>query len=150
MTAKADFTEEEWKQVLEGPTSAGLIVVTAEKGGSIRETFSMASAYTDVRKEPGQSELLDAIVNTKPEVDRERMHSAAELKEHNLQNIRDAVALVKSKASEDELDQYTGFIVALAEKVAERVKGVSDSEKMAVEEIAATVGVDPPASPPPT
>ena len=147
MTAKADFTEEEWKQVLEGPTSAGLIVVTAEKGGSIRETFSMASAYTDLRKQPGQSELLDAIAAAKPEVDKERMHSAQELKEHNLQNIRDAVALVESKASADEVDQYKGFIVALAEKVAERVKGVSDSEKMAVEEIAGTLGVDPPASP---
>jgi hypothetical protein len=29
MTTKADFTEEEWKQVLEGPTSAGMIVTTA-------------------------------------------------------------------------------------------------------------------------
>lgn len=144
MTAKADFTEEEWKQVLEGPTSAGLIVVTAQKGGSIRETFSMAEAYTDVRKEPGQSELLDAIVSAKPEVDRERMHSAEELKEHNLQNIRDALALVESKASADEVEQYKGFIVRLAEKVAERVKGVSDSEKAAVGEIAATLGVEAP------
>ena len=42
MTTKADFTEEEWKQVLEGPTSAGMIVTTAESGGTFRETFAMA------------------------------------------------------------------------------------------------------------
>ncbi|MGZ5313545.1 MAG: hypothetical protein ACXWEL_08730 [Solirubrobacterales bacterium] len=146
MTAKADFTEEEWTTVLEGPTSAGLIVVTAQKGGSIRETFSMAEAYTDARKEPGQSELLDAIVNTKPEVDHERMHSAQELKEHNLQNIRDALALVESKASADEVEQYKGFIVRLAERVAERVKGVSDTERTAVSEIAETLGTEAPSA----
>ena len=32
MTTKADFSEEEWKQVLEGPTAAGMLVITAEHG----------------------------------------------------------------------------------------------------------------------
>ena len=45
MTAKADFTPQEWDQILEGPTSAGMIVITAQPGGTIRETFSMAKAY---------------------------------------------------------------------------------------------------------
>jgi hypothetical protein len=49
VTAKADFSEEEWKQVLEGPTSAGLIVIASDRGGSIRETFSMAKAYAEAR-----------------------------------------------------------------------------------------------------
>ena len=28
MTGKADFTDEEWKDVLQGPPTAGMIVVT--------------------------------------------------------------------------------------------------------------------------
>jgi hypothetical protein len=93
MTGKADFTAEEWDTVLEGPTSAGLIVSTAQRGGSFREILAMAKAYTEARKEHGESELLDEIVSRKPEVDRTRAHSPEELKEHGLQRIRDAVAL---------------------------------------------------------
>ena len=37
MTSLAAFSPEEWKVVLEGPPSAGIIVVTAARGGMIRE-----------------------------------------------------------------------------------------------------------------
>ena len=72
MTGKADFTEEEWKLVLEAPPSAGLIVIASDRGGSVRESFSMAKAYTEARKEHGESELLDEIVTAKPEMDHNR------------------------------------------------------------------------------
>jgi hypothetical protein len=44
MTGKADFSPEEWEVVLKGPPSAGTIVITAQRGGTFRETFSMAKA----------------------------------------------------------------------------------------------------------
>jgi hypothetical protein len=72
MTAKSDYTEDQWKQVLEAPPSAGLVVIASDRGGSIRETFSMAKAYSEAHKQPGQSELLDEIVSARPEVDRSR------------------------------------------------------------------------------
>ena len=43
MTGSADFTTEEWDVILEGPTSAGMIVSTAERGGTFREVFAMAN-----------------------------------------------------------------------------------------------------------
>ena len=70
MTGSADFTAEEWDAVLEGPTSAGMIVATAERGGTFREAFAMGKAFTEARKEHGDSELLDEIVSDKPEMDR--------------------------------------------------------------------------------
>jgi hypothetical protein len=82
MTAKADFTPEEWQVVLEGPPSAGMIVVTAQRGGTLRETIAMAKAYVEARKQHGESELLDEIVSEKPEIDHTRYHSAEELKEN--------------------------------------------------------------------
>ena len=33
MTAKADFTEEEWNVVREGPAAAGMMVLMAHSGG---------------------------------------------------------------------------------------------------------------------
>jgi hypothetical protein len=151
MTGKADFTEEEWRQILEAPPSAGMIVVTAQSGGSIRESFSMAKAYTEARQRHGDSELLDEVVSTKPEVDRTRAGSREEMKEHNLQNLRDAVAVLEAKANAEEVGEYKRFIVGLAERVAEAHREgfmglsgerVSDAERTAVEEIAATLGVE--------
>ncbi len=148
MTAKADFTEEEWKTILEAPPSAGLIVILSDRGGSIRETFSMASAYTEARKQHGESELLDEIVSTKPETDRTRAGSPEELKQHNLDNIRQAVAVLKTKATDDEVEEYRKFISGLAERVAEaRKEGfmglsgerVSDDERAAISDIEAAL-----------
>lgn len=150
MTGKADFTEEEWRQVLEAPPSAGMIVITAQSGGSVRESFSMAKAYTEARKHHGESELLDEVASTKPEVDRTRTGSVEELREHNLQNIREAIAVLEAKAEPGEVEEYKRFILGLAERVAEAHREgflglsgerVSDSERAAVEEIAATLGI---------
>ena len=104
MTGKADFTAEEWELVIQGPPSAGIIVVTAQRGGTFRETLSIAKAYVDARQHHGESELLDEIVAAKPELDHTRYHSPEELKEHGLQHLRDAVALLERKATQEEID----------------------------------------------
>ncbi len=149
MTGKADFTDEEWEQVLQGPPTAGMIVITAQRGGSIRESFSMAKAYTEARREHGDSELLDTIASTKPEVDHTRYHSPEELKEHGLGHLRDAVALLEQKAKPEEVDDYKRFVVTLAKRVAEAHREgflglsgerVSDAERAAIEEIAQALG----------
>jgi len=147
MTTKSDFTPHEWDLVLEGPPSAGMIVITAQRGGTLRETVSMAKAYVEARQHHGQSELLDEIVAAKPEIDHTRYGSPDELKEHCLGHIRDAVALLESKATAQELDEYKRFIVNLADKVAHahRERGrdqdaVSDAEQAAIAVIAQAVG----------
>jgi hypothetical protein len=147
MTTHADFTEEEWKTVLEGPTSAGMIITTAERGGSFREAMAMAKAFAEARQDHGASELLDEIVSHRPETDRAKAHSKEELKDHYLQEIRDAVALVAAKATPAELGDYRLFVVSLAKKVAGAKKekgsddGVTPAEASAITEIEAALGV---------
>jgi hypothetical protein len=116
MSGKADFTPEEWELVLEGPTSAGMAVAAADRGGAIRESFSMAKAYSDARQQHGETELLDEVVEAKPKVDRTRHHSAAELKEHALRELRDAVELLERKATPEEVDEYKRFVLTVAER----------------------------------
>lgn len=144
MTGKTDFTQEEWELVLEGPPSAGMIVVTAQRGGTIREMFAIAKAYAEARQQHGESELLDEIVAAKPEVDHTRYHSVEELKERGLQHLRDAVELLERKAALDEVDGYKRFVLTLAEKVAnahrEGGATVSDAERAAVEGISEALG----------
>jgi hypothetical protein len=144
MTGKADFTEEEWDLVLEGPPSAGMIVVTAQRGGTIRETIAMAKAYVEARQQHGESELLDEIVSAKPEADHTRYHSVDELKQHGLQHLRDAVELLERKATPDEVEGYRRFVLTLADKVAsahrEGGAGVSEAERAAINETSAAMG----------
>ncbi len=144
MTTKAAFTPDEWKAVLEGPTSAGMIVITAARGGMFRETIAMTKAYTEARAQHGASELLDDIVATKPELDHTRYHSPEELRENGLAHIRSAVALVEGKATAEELDDYRRFVLALADKIAsahrEGGQDVSPAETEAIQQITAALG----------
>jgi hypothetical protein len=144
MTDKEAFSPEEWTVVLEGPPSAGMIVITSARGGMLRETLAMSKAYVEARAEHGESELLDEIVAAKPKADHTRYHSAEELKEHGLAHLRDAVALLESKASAEELDGYRRFILTLVHKVAdahrEDGQNVSPAEADAIQEIAAALG----------
>jgi len=144
MTGKADFTQQEWEVVLEGPPSAGMIVVTAQRGGTIRETLAIAKAYVDARQQHGESELLDEIVAAKPELDHTRYRSVEELKQHGLQHLRDAVELLERKATPGEVEGYTRFVLTLADKVAsahrEGGASVGEAERGAIAEIATSLG----------
>jgi hypothetical protein len=145
MTGKADFSEEEWDLIAEGPTSAGMIVSTAERGGTFREAFAMAKAYTEARKEHGDSALLDELVSSKPETDRTRAHSAEELRERGLQRIRDAIGLLERKATPEEVEDYRRFVISLANRVAgaKTDKGdqsASDAESTAIAQITEALG----------
>jgi len=144
MTTKAAFSPDEWETVLQGPPTAGMIVITAAHGGTFRETIAMAKAYTDARTEHGESELLDEIVAAKPEVDHTRYHSPQELRENGLAHLRSAVALVESKATTEELGDYRQFVLTLSDKVAaahrEHGQAVSPAEAEAIEQITAALG----------
>jgi hypothetical protein len=144
MTTKTAFSPEDWKVVLEGPPTAGMIVITAARGGTFRETIAMSKAYGEARAEHGDSELLDEIVAAKPQVDHTRYRSAEELRDNGLKHLRDAVALVDSKATAQEGDDYRHFVLTLAGKVAaahkEAGQSVSPAETEAIQQITAALG----------
>jgi len=144
MTTKAAFSPEEWKVVLEGPPAAGLIVITAAHGGTFRETFAMSKAYAEARAEHGDSELLDEIVSAKPKADHTRYHSPEELRNAGLGHLRDAMALLGTKATAGERDDYRRFVITLANKVAaahrEHGQAVSPEEAAAIEQITEALG----------
>ena len=143
MTGKATFTAEEWENVLHGPPTAGLMVITAQRGGTLRETLALTHSYVEARKQHGQSELLDEIVSAKPALDHTRYHSAEELKEAGLQHLRTAADVLEQKATADEADAYKRFVLDLASRVAkahrEHGTSVSDAEQAALDEITAAL-----------
>ena len=118
MTDKSDFTEQEWDTVLKGPPAAGMIVATAAKGGTFKESIAIAKSYAEARQQHGASELLDAIASAKPEVEHHLYHSYDELKQAGLAQLRDAVGVLESKATPDEVNDYRRFVLTLSERVA--------------------------------
>jgi hypothetical protein len=144
MTNQDAFTADEWTLVREAPTSAGLIVVTASRGGTLRETFAMSKAYVEARAEHGNSELLDEVVGSKPKMDHPHPHTPEELSATALQHIRDAIALLETKATEQEVEDYRQLVLTLANKVAtahrEHGQDVSPEEAAAVEQIRTALG----------
>jgi hypothetical protein len=151
MTKKADFNAEEWSLVLEGPPIAGMIVIMAERGGTIRETISMAKAYTETRERHAGAELLDDILAAQPELDPKQFGSAEELRDRGQQRIQEAVALLEQKATPEEVDGYKRFVLDVADRAARAHKEggvlgiggkeVSESEQAALDRLAADLGI---------
>lgn len=144
MTAKSNYTDEEWATILGGPPSAGLIVMAAERGGSFREAFAMAKVYAEARQEHGESELLDEIAAQRPHLKPAPASSPEDLRERVLPRIRAAMEVVERKGTPQEAEEYRAFVATVAKRVAAAKKergadnAVSEDE---AEAIAAVEGV---------
>jgi hypothetical protein len=146
MTTKAAFSTSEWQLVLEGPPTAGLLVITASHGGTIRETFAMSKAYAEARAQHGESELLDEIVAERPRLEHGgHVHTPEELRDQSLDCLREATTLLADKATVEERDDYQRFVLAVANKVAaahrEGGQQVSPAEEQAIQDISTALGV---------
>ena len=158
MTTKADFNGKEWQEVAEAPALAGLIVASAQRGGTIRESLAMGKAYAEAKKQHGEgSELLSDIVAGVPQMESGRFTSAEDLRTQGLERLRSATALVESKANPDEAEAYKRFAITVAQRAAEADKSggvlgiggerVSDAERTTLAEIAEALGTEAPAEP---
>jgi hypothetical protein len=142
MSDHEDFTDEEWEVVREGPAVAGLMVVTADSGGTFRETFALARAYADARKQHGASALVDELASKGPPRGR-RFHSEDELQQEGENLLRQAAGLVARRGTE-EAQSYRAFVLNVAERVArahkEHGEEISSGEQAALDAISQSLG----------
>lgn len=156
MTTKADFNAEDWSTVVDGPLYAGLRVIAADRGGTLRESLAMGRVYQDARAQHGSSELLDELVKSPPSIDAERLQQAGgDLSAVTTEHLRHAMSILESQATAEEADAYKTFVMRVAQAVAGAHKEggflgvggkrVSDAENAALDEISHALGA-PPAS----
>ena len=154
MTKKADFNAEEWDTVVEGPVFAGLRVIAADRGGTIRESLAMGRVYQEARKEQGQSELLDDLVGSQPSIDRARaQQEGGDIVALAKERLTEAMRLLEEKATPEEVDAYKRFVMTVAQAAAAAHKEggflgiggqkVSEAEEQALDEISITLGPPP-------
>lgn len=154
MTRKADFNAEEWSTIVEGPVLAGMRVVMAARGGTLRESLAMGETYAKARREHTQSDLLDDIVSAPPAMDPGDLPSQDDIGRVTAERLSEAVVLLEGKASPEEVDAYKRFVLTLAEAAANahREGGflgiggekVSEDERSALHEIAAALALGEP------
>jgi hypothetical protein len=154
MTRKADFNAEEWSTVVEGPLYAGMRVISADRGGTLRESLALGRAYQEARAGHGQSELLDELVKSPPAIDPERVREAGgNIAAVASERLREAMSVLEAKATPEEIDAYKRFVMTVAQAVASAHKEggflgiggkqISDAENQALDEISVALGSAP-------
>jgi hypothetical protein len=151
LTSKAAFNAEEWQTVVEGPVLAGLRVVAASRGGTIRESLAVAKVYAAAREKQDDSELLDALVASPPAVDAHEVRErGGDIATVSSDRLREALRLLSEKATPEEVEEYKAFVVEVARTAAEAHKEggfigiggkpISEEEQAALDEIQTVLG----------
>jgi tellurite resistance protein len=138
MAGKTDFTEDEWKDLQQGVTGAGLLVAAAHRDF----TDSFGEASTAAKQLAAHRESESQLVRELSGARRTGFGLVAspnEVVEGTIDALGAAVAVLGAKAP-DELDAYRGFVLDVATAVAEAKGGVKDEEAAAIEKITAALG----------
>src|SRR4051812_21416843 len=118
MTRKADFNAEEWSTVAEGPLYAGLRVISADRGGTLRESVALSRVYKEAHEHSGGSELLDELVKAPPSIAPDQVREAAANPAVASERLRAAMGILEAKATPEEIDTYKKFVMTAAQAAA--------------------------------
>ncbi len=153
MTTKADFNAEEWSTVVGGPLYAGMRVIGAGRGGTLRETMAMGRIYQHAREHHGESELLDELVKSPPSIDPDRIRESGDIAVVTRQQLQGAIGILEAKATPTEIDAYKRFVMTVAQAAAGAHKEggflgiggkqISEAENQALDEISTALGAPP-------
>jgi head-tail adaptor len=156
MTHKAEFNADEWAVVAGAPLLTAMMVIAADRGGSVRESVAVARAYAEA-KGRHEGEFMSALLATPPAAAANRPATREDLHDAATAQLREATAILERVGTEDDVVEYKRFVFALAESVAGAHKeggflgiggrkAVSDPEQAALDEIAAIFDEPPPAA----
>ena len=169
MAAKADFTPDEWKLLLQSPLVAGVAVSAADPSGLIgmlRESMASARALIQAKTDPNADALVKAVAGEfEMSEGRGLAHDGvrtaisgakapAEIVSKALDSLKAVSVLLDAKGGQDGAPFKT-WLAAVAKSVAEAAPEggflgiggiqVSATEKATVAQIAAALGVPAPA-----
>ncbi len=169
MAAKADFTPDEWKLLLQSPLVAGVAVSAADPSGLIgmlRESMASARALIQAKTDPNADALVKAVAGEfETSEGRGLAHDGvktaisgvkapAEIVSKALDSLKAVSALLDAKGGQDAAPFKT-WLAGVAKSVAEAAPEggflgfggtqVSAAEKATVAQIAAALGVPAPA-----
>jgi hypothetical protein len=134
MTAKTDFTQEEWEALQKGVTGAGFLMAVSDRG--FFDTFKEAGAlarHLGEARQSGSSELIRELAETRG-TGFGLTSSPDEIETETLEALRKAMQVLEAKAPE-EADAYRGFVLQVAESVGNAAAGGETAESASLEKI---------------
>ena len=132
MTAKADFTDEEWTRLKRAPFVAGMAISLSDPGGPIelvKETAAAVKTVVGAVEQGGRGELVEAVAT----------EAAADAKTHKnplhdfkpkgalagqmvLEELTGVNAIVSAKASPEDAEAYRTWLKDAAREAADAAK----------------------------
>jgi hypothetical protein len=156
MITKADFTSDEWLNIVTAPQMASIYISLASPGGlvgSIKEMMVFSKLIAEAEKEGSDNSIINAVVADIKELieKKEKLNmpemgkNAEDIKTQCIKNLRSLDVLLKEKAPE-EAGGYKRWVYKTAKNSAEAAKEggflgfggvqVNDAEVEALREIA--------------
>ncbi len=156
MTAKTDFTEEEWARVRRAPLVAGLAISLADPGGPIEAAKESMASLKNATNPPSREQLLAEVALDIQQMAQQRENpikgftpAGPNPGEGVLEELRGVVAIVAAKASPEEAAAFGAWLVAAAQASADAAKEggfmgfhavrVSEREQAMIDQVTACV-----------
>jgi hypothetical protein len=160
MTTKSDFTEDEWTTLVRAPLVAGMAITLADPGGPIevlKESTAVLKFATGTQSEQ-RDDLVGEVAQEMRALVEQRKNPASGFKPRGamagkeiLDELSRANAIVSAKASPEEAEAFSEWILECARRAADaakeggfmgfRAERVSQGEKDMLEQLRGTLGV---------
>ena len=128
MTTKADFTDEEWARLGRSPLVAGMAITIADPGGPIealKETSAALKTVIDAAQTGKHGEFVQAVAADVAAKAQNRENPLAGFKPKGTQasaeildELRGVNQLLVSKTTEEETEQFRGWLKESAQQTA--------------------------------
>jgi len=158
MTAKSDFTEEEWVRVRRAPFVAGMAISLADPGGPIEMAKESMATVKTATNPPSREQLLAEVALDIQSMTQQRQNplsdfkvtDAAQAGQQILDELRAVKGLVASNATPEEASAFSQWLLATAQAAADAAKEggfmgfgavqVSEGEKNMLDQVRAAIG----------
>jgi len=160
MTAKGDFTDDEWAALRRAPLVAGMAITLADPGGPI-EVFKETSAVlkTVLADSEGRTDLIGEAGSELRDLAQHRHNPLEDFKPRGadagqqvLEELGRVRQILDSKATPDESKAFREWLAECAQRAAEAAKEggfmgfhavrVSEGEQRMLDRVNSTLGVD--------
>jgi hypothetical protein len=157
MTAKTDFTEDDWTRVVRAPFVAGLAISLADPGGPIEAAKETTATLKSATNPPSREQLLTEVALELQDMVQHRQNPLKSFhvtKDSSpgtqvLDELRAVQGIVAGRASAEEAEAYGRWLLATAQAAAQAAKDggfmgfgakqVSDREQAMLDQVRSAV-----------
>ena len=159
MTTKSDFTEEEWVRIRRAPFVAGMAISLADPGGPIEMAKETIATLKSATNPPSREQLLAEIALDIQSMTQQKQNPLGDYRvtdgkragQQILDELRSVQQIVASKATPEEANAYSQWLVATAQTAADaakeggfmgfRAEQVSQGEKSMLDQVRSALGI---------